>query len=244
MWKRILKITCALVFVAGLLIFAFPFLNDWMVKRENARAIVSFDQEMKEMGLKEKEDDGETDEAGKKASLEELLAFFQKYNQELYETGQREARDPWSEAGHLIPMDESALRNGMLGYVEIPSIRVRLALYVGASEENLKKGAAWITWSSAPIGGDNVNSVIAAHRGYRGAAYFRHVDQLKVGDLIYVTNPWEKLTYRIEGFEIISPEETDKLLIREGEDRITLITCHPYTKNYQRFLVYGIREES
>lgn len=34
--------------------------------------------------------------------------------------------------------------------------------------------------TSLPIGGNNTNCVIAGHRGYGGASYFRYIEKLQV----------------------------------------------------------------
>ena len=41
--------------------------------------------------------------------------------------------------------------------------------------------------------------------------------------------------------EIIKPDVISKVLIHEGEDLLTLMTCHPYGKNTERYLVYAKR---
>ena len=43
--------------------------------------------------------------------------------------------------------------------------------------------------TSAPTGGDNTNCIIAGHRGWKGADYFRHIDKLTVGDEVVITAP-------------------------------------------------------
>jgi len=67
---------------------------------------------------------------------------------------------------------------------------------------------------------------------------FREIEKLKIGDEIFITNLWETMTYKVEKIEIISPDEINKIRIQEGKDMVTLVTCHPYPHNYQRYLVY------
>ena len=90
-----------------------------------------------------------------------------------------------------------------------------------------------------PIGGDNTNCVIAGHRGWRGADYFRHIDRLHVGDTVTLTNLWETLTYTVADIQIIQPHEVDKIKIQQSRDLLTLLTCHPYAGGgRQRYVVY------
>ena len=129
----------------------------------------------------------------------------------------------------------------MFGYLSIPKLSVELPIYLGATNENLNKGAVHLSETSLPIGTMNSNSVIAAHNGWYGKTLFRHLDQLVLGDEIKVTNVWETLTYEVVEIEIIQPDEIDKVLIQEGRELITLMTCHPYGKNTERYLVYAER---
>ena len=118
-----------------------------------------------------------------------------------------------------------------------------LSLYLGATNSHLAAGAAQLSQTSIPIGGINTNSVIAGHREYSGASYFRYVPDLKIGDKVIITNLWEELTYVVVDTDIIAPNEVEKVLIQEGRDMITLITCHPYASGgKQRYAIYCERE--
>ena len=98
--------------------------------------------------------------------------------------------------------------------------------------------------TSAPTGGDNTNCIIAGHRGWKGADYFRHIDRLQVGDTVTLTNLWETLTYTVADIQIIQPHEVDKIKIQQGRDLLTLLTCHPYASGgRQRYVVYCERTE-
>ena len=83
--------------------------------------------------------------------------------------------------------------------------------------------------------------MIAAHRGYYGAEMLRNVQQIQVGDKIQLTTPWETLIYRVSELKIIDPSDINAVLIQPGRDLLTLSTCHPYTQNYQRYLVIAER---
>lgn len=99
--------------------------------------------------------------------------------------------------------------------------------------------------TSAPIGGANTNCVIAGHRGWRGADYFRHIDKLAVGDTVKLTNLWETLTYTVADIQIIQPHEVEKIKIQPNRDLLTLLTCHPYASGgKQRYVVYCERTKN
>ena len=121
--------------------------------------------------------------------------------------------------------------------------QLEMPIYLGATNSHLAAGAAQLSQTSIPIGGNNTNSVIAGHRGYSGASYFRYVPDLKIGDKVIITNLWEELTYVVVDTDIIAPNEVEKVLIQEGRDMITLITCHPYASGgKQRYVIYCERE--
>ena len=82
------------------------------------------------------------------------------------------------------------------------------------------------------IGGVNTNSVIAGHRGYAKADMFRNIQKLQVGDSIYITNPWETLTYKMVETKVILPTDIRQVCIQDGKDMVTLISCEHHTRRY------------
>lgn len=130
-----------------------------------------------------------------------------------------------------------------VGYIEIPAMDVTLPLYLGASRGHMNDGAAVLGQTSMPIGGISTNCVIAAHRGWNGKAMFRDVELLQEGDLVYLTNLWETLTYQVTGISIIWPDEVEAVSIQPSQDMVTLLTCHPYIVGTHRYLVFCQRVE-
>lgn len=64
------------------------------------------------------------------------------------------------------------------------------------------------------------------------------IPDLQLGDEVIITNLWETLTYRVAETKIIAPNEVNEILLQEGKDKITLLTCHPYASGgKQRYLV-------
>ena len=169
----------------------------------------------------------------------ELMADLQVYNQRIYAEKQSGLVD--LEACEVPAVDLAAygIEDEILGVLEIPAMDLTMPVYLGASDEHLAIGAAVLGSTSAPIGGDNTNCVIAGHRGWRGADYFRHIDRLAVGDTVTLTNLWETLTYTVADIQIIQPHEVDKIKIQQGRDLLTLLTCHPYASGgRQRYVVH------
>ena len=162
------------------------------------------------------------------------------YNQKIYTEGQKNLKDVWSYRTLLIELKDS---KSNFGYIRIKKMNVKLPLYLGATLENMRKGAAIMGETSLPLGTKNSNCVIAAHRGYEGIPYFREIERLKVGDRVIIKNPWEKLTYRVEEIKIVQPDDSDQIKIQKGKDMVTLLTCHPYRSHGRyRYVVYCIRD--
>jgi sortase A len=133
--------------------------------------------------------------------------------------------------------------NEIMGYIEIPKISVKLAIYHGIGTDALENGCGHIEGTSLPIGGIGNHAVISAHRGLPSAKLFTDLDQLEIGDLFYITVLDEKLAYKVDQIKTVLPEETEDLAIEDDKDLVTLVTCTPYGVNTHRLLVRGERTE-
>lgn len=131
--------------------------------------------------------------------------------------------------------------NGLIGYIEIPSINVKLPIYHGESEEVLKKGAAHVEQTSFPIGGLNTRACISAHSGYPEQKFFDDIDELSSGDLIYIYILNRSYCYKVYGRQIILPTEINSIKPESGKDILTLITCYPFGINSHRLLINAER---
>ena len=175
----------------------------------------------------------------------ELLTALQEYNRQLYTEKQCNLTDLEACEAPAADLVAYGIEDEIIGVLEIPAMELTMPVYLGASDAHLAAGAAVLGNTSAPIGGDNTNSVIAGHRGWKGADYFRHIDRLQVGDTVTLTNLWETLTYTVADIQIIQPHEVDKIKIQQGRDLLTLLTCHPYASGgRQRYVVYCERTEA
>ncbi len=168
-----------------------------------------------------------------------LLAALQDYNRQLYAEKQRNLTNLDACEAPAADLTAYGIEDEIIGVLEIPAMELTMPVYLGASDAHLAAGAAVLGNTSAPIGGDSTNCVIAGHRGWRGADYFRYIDRLQVGDTVKLTNLWEILTYTVTDIQIIQPHEVDKIKIQQSRDLLTLLTCHPYASGgRQRYVVY------
>lgn len=176
--------------------------------------------------------------------MEELYAAMESYNKQIYAEGQSGLCDPWSYTVPALDLSAYGLASDdAIGVLQIPSIGVSLPIYSGASYGNLAKGAAVLSQTSLPIGGDNTNCVIGAHRGWNAEDYLRDVEEVQLGDEVTVTNFWSELRYTVVEIKVIDPDDIAQILIQEGRELLTVFTCHPYASGGRyRYLLICERE--
>ena len=143
------------------------------------------------------------------------------------------------EAGYMACVNLTD--NGMMGYVQIPKINIKLPIFHTTDEEVLKEAAGHLEGSSLPVGGENTHAVISAHRGLPSAALFTDLDKLEEGDyfLLYILD--DVLCYQVDQIHVVKPDQTEDLAVEPGQDLVTLLTCTPYGVNSHRMLVRGHR---
>ncbi|WP_329779176.1 class C sortase [Bifidobacterium longum] len=189
---------------------------------------------------------------------EDKLTAARAYNKKLAESGQPilgEAVDPFAAAqgGSQASGEDSASKkdkeyqsllntgNGVMGTIKVPKQSINLPFYHGTSEEALASGAGHLYGTSLPVGGKSTHSVITGHRGLVEALMFTRLDEVKEGDFFYIEVMGETLGYKVDRISVILPDDTSKLKIVPGEDRVTLMTCTPYGVNTHRLLISGHR---
>ena len=119
-----------------------------------------------------------------------------------------------------------------------------LPLYHGTSEAVLQVAIGHLEWTSLPVGGEGSHCVVSGHRGLPSAKLFTDLDKMEIGDTFLLRVLDEVLTYEVDQILIVEPQETKALMIEEGEDLCTLVTCTPYGINTHRMLVRGHRIET
>ena len=136
--------------------------------------------------------------------------------------------------------------NGIMGYLSIPKINIKLSIYHGTSDEVLDTGVGHLNGTKLPIGGEGNHSVLSAHRGLPSAKLFTDIDQLGRGDRFYLHILNEDLAYEVDRvLPMVDKDDYDALeealKVEEGQDYVTLFTCTPYGVNSHRLLVRGTR---
>ena len=216
-----------LIFLAGLSLLLYPTVSDYWNSFHQSRAIASYVDTVAEL-----DDD----------AYQEIWEQAQAYNAALPRDDTRFVPGEEEIAYYDTLLNVSG--NGIMGYLEIPSIEVTLPVYHGTDEEVLQVAVGHIEGSSLPVGGPGTHSVISGHRGLPSATLLTDLDQLEIGDVFMLHVLDETLTYEVDQIHIVEPDDVSYLAIEEGEDLCTLVTCTPYGINTHRLLVRGHRIET
>lgn len=225
--NRITAILLVAVLLAGLSLLLYPLVSNYWNSIHQSQAIAAYMDDVAEL------DDGTYDALWEEA---------QGYNASLLENENRFFPD--EEERQQYEQLLSISDDGIIGYIEIPSIDVTLPIYHGTSEEILQVAIGHIEGSSLPVGGLSTHCVISGHRGLPSSRLFTDIDQLSEGDIFTLLVLDEALTYEADQIRIVEPDDISLLEIKEGEDLCTLVTCTPYGVNSHRLLVRGHRVEN
>ncbi len=227
MKKNFSTILLIVIFLIGLSLLLYPTFSDFWNSKTQSKVIASY---MEQVSSIENE------------MYDELWAAAEAYNASLAERSN----------GYILTDEQKEEYNsllnvsggGIMGYIEIPCIDASMPIYHGTDENVLQVAVGHIDWTSLPVGGESTHTVISGHRGLPSARLFTDLDQLVVGDRFMLHVLDETLTYEVDQIRIVLPSETQELLIQEGEDLCTLVTCTPYGVNSHRLLVRGHRVEN
>ena len=230
------------IYLVGMGILLYPAINNYYTSKRMESSVESF------YGTESGTDSTEATQAAQETEpptpYPELLEMLEAYNRELYEDDQSKLSSLAATEQPGVLFSVSGQAGDVFGVLSIPKLEMEMPLYLGATDKHMADGAAQLGQTSIPIGGKNTNAVIAGHRGYNGAPYFRYVPELQVGDSVDITNLWGTLHYKVVETRIIQPNDIDAIKIQPGRDLITLLTCHPYASGgRQRFLVICERME-
>ncbi|MBI6009979.1 class C sortase [Clostridium perfringens] len=169
----------------------------------------------------------------KDEEVDDLIKNINKYNYDLFN----------GTAENQLPEYLNIHEGDVLGYIEIPSINIKLPIYYGTSVDILKKGVGVLEGTSLPVGGENTHSVLSAHTGLANQKLFTDIDKLKDGDVFYLHILKKDLAYKVNQIKVVHPDEIDELKISDDKDYVTLLTCYPYGINTERLLVRGERTD-
>ena len=175
--------------------------------------------------IEDEENDIENGELVTKVDFDRLYSDSVAYNDNLKNHQHELLTNEQSYQSPALNLSSYGITSGVYGYISAPSIGMELPIYLGGNDENMALGAAHMTYTSVPIGGESTNCVLSGHSGYIGRIFFDYIPSLNIGDEITVENYWNTLTYKVIDKQIHKKDESADCYITEGRDLLTLITC-------------------
>ncbi len=221
------NVILVMMLLTGIFLLTYPTFADWWNSFHASRAIADYSKQIENMDHEE---------------FETMKAEADAYNQTLLDLDDR-----YEPSAEEIAEYKSILNpagNGIMGYIDIPKIRITLPIYHTTDESVLQIAIGHIPGTSLPVGGESTHCALSGHTGLPSARLFTDIDKLKEGDTFRMQILDETLTYEVDQIRTVLPKELQDLQIEEGKDYCTLVTCTPYGINTHRLLVRGHRVET
>ena len=226
--NHVLTATIVLLFITGAVIFFYPFIANAINTYYANQMVETVQKEANDQFLKEKKARLRKE---KKAARETATKQVIGLTEDMFDVDESDYR----------PLSKEDYQKHLIGSVYIPKISVGLPLFDETTDDLLEQGATLLQGTSYPTGGYSTHSVITSHSGLPEKKLFTDLEKLKVGDYFLVNNLDKTMKYEIDSIKEVLPTETDDLVIQEGKDMMTLLTCTPYMINTHRLLVTGHR---
>ncbi|MFQ7288635.1 MAG: class C sortase [Lacrimispora saccharolytica] len=225
MKRKFLGILISFLFLMGLGMIAYPTISDQWNTYRQSRLISSYESTVQEMTP---EDFTQEWEAARQ--FNSTLAQNNIY-------------------GDVFSTDEEDLKNteywkvlniggdGVMGYLSVPKINVKISIYHGTGDEVLQTGAGHLDGTGLPIGGENTHSVLAAHRGLPSARLFTDIDQLHKGDRFYIHVLDETLAYEVDQItDMVDKDDMETLeealQVVPGRGSCNAVYLHPLRSEF------------
>lgn len=215
------------ILIAGLFLLLYPTVSNYWNQYHQTRAKAVYSHEVQEMDSKE---------------YQQMLQEARAYNQRLMEKKDRYVLSEEETREYEGLLDAGG--TGVMGYLEIPELKIQLPVYHGVEESTLQAGIGHMPGTSLPTGGPGTHCVLTGHTGLASASLLTNLDQMEEGDIFALEVLDEKLTYQVDQIRVVKPEKLNDLQLVPGEDYCTLVTCTPYGVNSHRLLVRGRRVEN
>lgn len=225
------QIAAALVaLLLGACLVAYPYVSDFISRTHQIQAV------------------GVQDDAvakADKAAIEREMRTCREFNERL-RNNRAVVSDPFDPSNQPVTSREYEQRlnlagDGVMATLVIPKLDLTVPIYHGTGDDALQNGVGHMQTTSLPVGGASTHTVLAGHNGLPQVRIFDDIGKLRRGDYFVVQVLGEDHAYRVTWLETVLPDKTDSLVIAEGKDEATLVTCVPYSVNTHRLLVHAER---
>ena len=169
MKRKLINILFGLLFLTGFGILIYPTVSDQWNTYRQSKLITSYEETVNEL-----ETEDFSNEWNRARSFNDNLTYNALYS-DAFGISQAELEN--TEYWQVL----NVVGDGVMGYLSIPKINIKLAIYHGTQESVLQTGIGHLEGTMLPIGGESTHCVLAAHRGLPSARLFTDIDQLKKG---------------------------------------------------------------
>lgn len=224
--RKVITLILLGVFFVGLSVLLYPSISSYWNSKTQSKAVVDYDTIVKSL------------------TPQDYSTVFEKA--EDYNARLAKLNFPLSEYASVDGYNDCLNINsdGIIGYIDIDKIQVKLPIYHGTNPSVLNSACGHIEGSSLPVAGESTHCAVSAHRGLPSAKLFSDLDKLEVGDIFRITVLDKTFIYEVDQIKTVLPDDVSELLIEDGKELCTLVTCTPYGINTHRLLVRGHRIES
>ena len=224
--RKVITLILLGVFFVGLSVLLYPSISSYWNSKTQSKAVVDYDTIVKSL------------------TPQDYSTVFEKA--EDYNARLANLKFPLSEYASVDGYNDCLNINsdGIIGYIDIDKIQVKLPIYHGTNPSVLNSACGHIEGSSLPVAGESTHCAVSAHRGLPSAKLFSDLDKLEVGDIFRITVLDKTFIYEVDQIKTVLPDDVSELLIEDGKELCTLVTCTPYGINTHRLLVRGHRIES
>ena len=222
--KHLLTVLMLMGLAVGVGLLLYPSVANYWNSFHQTQAIMSYNEAVSQMDT---------------ADYKKILDDAKAYNKKLGKSGIQWVMTDEQRAEYQRQLKIDG--TGVMGYVSIPKIHVKLPLYHGTEENVLQTSIGHLEQTSLPVGGKSSHCVVSGHRGLPSARLFTDIVDLKEGDTWTMTVLNETVTYEVDQIRIVEPADLSNLQIEKKKDYATLVTCTPYGINTHRLLVRGHR---
>ena len=236
--RNFVSILLAMIFLTGAGLLLYPSFANWWNSTRQSRVLDQYISEIETIDT----------------SVSEVqIANALEYNSQMVSKGIMWVMSDDEKAEYESQLN--AGQQGVMGFIEINSIDVKLPIYHGVDESTLAVGIGHIEGTSLPVGAksfdddkgevadpmEGAHCVISGHRGLPSSRLFTDLDRMQVGDTFALNIYNNVLIYEVDQIRIVEPSNLSELQLVKGEDYCTMVTCTPYGINTHRLLVRGRR---
>lgn len=222
--SKFLYTLSALCFLITVMFMLYPTISDWWNKQHSSKAVASYNDTVDNLNEKE---------------IERMLNEAREYNNKLQYNAFRFKPTDEEHENYEAILDVSG--TGIIGYVEIEKLDIKIPIYHGTSDVVLQKAIGHFEGSSFPIGEKGTHAVISGHSGLSSAKMFTDLPKMEIGDEFTVTVLGMEMQYKVDRIETVLPDNLNFFELDSDGDYVTLVTCTPYGVNSHRLLVRGSR---